>query len=373
MSGPLKGLKVVEMLGLGPAPLAGQLLADLGAEVIIIDRKFDSADNTDIHRRNKKSVVLNLKEKYGWQAAIKLINGSDILIEGFRPGVMEKLKLGPKKFKNSNPGLIFARMTGWGQEGPLSGIAGHDINYQAITGALHAIGPKDGPPIPPLNLVADYGGGSMFLIFGILAAVYEKQKSGLGQVIDVAMVDGVAAMMSVFHSSYARGELSENRASNMLDGGAPYYRCYETLDKKSISVGPIEPKFFAEFLKLAELPEYLLTKQNSKNSWDEQQNLFEETFKRKTLSEWSEIFKNSDSCAMPVTPLSEVAQNDHNKARNSYIEINKIMQPAPAPRFSRTPPKRPTAPVGSGESNNEILSDIGFSDNEIEIISLEVS
>ena len=210
-------------------------MADLGAEVIIIDRKIDNADSTDIQRRNKKSVALNLKTRLGKKAAKNLINASDVLIEGFRPGVMEKLQLGPDDFKISNPRLIYSRMTGWGQSGPLSGMAGHDINYLSITGALHAIGPKEGPPVPPLNLAADYGGGSMFLIFGILSALYERVNSGLGQVIDVAMVDGVASMMSVFHSAYARGDFSEKRASNMLDGGAPFYRCYETSDGKYLS------------------------------------------------------------------------------------------------------------------------------------------
>tara|TARA_B100000287_G_scaffold46497_1_gene41476 strand:+ start:3048 stop:4169 length:1122 start_codon:yes stop_codon:yes gene_type:complete len=373
MSGPLAGLKIIEMLGLGPAPLAGQLLADLGAEVTIVDRKFDSVDHTDIHRRNKKSVALNLKTKLGHAAAKILINRADILIEGFRPGVMEKLQLGPEEFKKSNPRLIFARMTGWGQDGPLSNTAGHDINYLAITGALHAIGPKKGPPIPPLNLAADYGGGSMFLIFGILAALYERERSGLGQVVDVAMVDGVAAMMSVFHTSFARGDFVEKRASNMLDGGAPYYRCYTTLDDKSISIGPIEPKFFAEFVKLAELPEHLLREQNIKEFWEDQQVLLEKVFKTKTLSEWSRIFNNSDACAMPIIPISEVPLNNHNKARNAYIKINEVVQPAPAPRFDRTPAGYPKAPVGSGGNNKEILSEIGFSDRDIDIIFSEIN
>ena len=373
MSGPLAGLKIIEMLGLGPAPLAGQLLADLGAEVTIVDRKFGSVDHTDIHRRNKKSVALNLKTKLGHAAAKILINRADILIEGFRPGVMEKLQLGPEEFKKSNPRLIFARMTGWGQDGPLSNTAGHDINYLAITGALHAIGPKKGPPIPPLNLAADYGGGSMFLIFGILAALYERERSGLGQVVDVAMVDGVAAMMSVFHTSFARGDFVEKRASNMLDGGAPYYRCYTTLDDKSISIGPIEPKFFAEFVKLAELPEHLLREQNIKEFWEDQQVLLEKVFKTKTLSEWSRIFNNSDACAMPIIPISEVPLNKHNKARNAYIKINEVVQPAPAPRFDRTPAGYPKAPVGSGGNNKEILSEIGFSDRDIDIIFSEIN
>lgn len=371
MSGPLKGLKVIEMLGLGPAPLAGQLLADLGAEVIIIDRKSDNADSTDIHRRNKKSVALNLKTSLGKKAAKNLINASDVLIEGFRPGVMEKLQLGPDDFKISNPRLIYSRMTGWGQSGPLSGMAGHDINYLSITGALHAIGPKEGPPVPPLNLAADYGGGSMFLIFGILSALYERVNSGLGQVIDVAMVDGVASMMSVFHSAYARGDFSEKRASNMLDGGAPFYRCYETSDGKYLSVGPLEPKFFGEFIKLANLPKDLYEKQYSKELWQSQHKLLEKEFRKRTLSEWSEIFKNSDSCVMPIIPISEVGLNQHNIERKSYINIDNVLQPAPSPRFSRTPAGVPKPPIGAGKSNREILSAFGFSEKEIQIISSE--
>ena len=373
MSGPLAGLKIIEMLGLGPAPLAGQLMADLGAEVTIVDRKFEGVDYTDIHRRNKKSVALNLKTSLGHAAAKKLINTADILIEGFRPGVMEKLQLGPEEFRESNPKLIFARMTGWGQNGPLSNTAGHDINYLAITGALHAIGPKKGPPIPPLNLAADYGGGSMFLIFGILAALYERQRSGIGQVVDVAMVDGVSAMMSVFHTSFARGEFSEKRASNMLDGGAPYYRCYKTLDEKDISVGPIEPKFFAEFVRLAELPENFLREQNVKELWEDQQVLLEKVFSTKTLSEWAQIFNASDACVMPIIPISEVPLNKHNKERNAYIKINEVVQPAPAPRFGRTPAGYPNAPVGSGANNKEILSEIGFSNKDIDKISSEIN
>ncbi len=372
MSGPLEGLKVIEMLGLGPAPLAGQLLADLGAEVIIIDRKFGEADKTDIHRRNKKSVALNLKTMLGKKAAKNLINSADVLIEGFRPGVMEKLQLGPEKFKKSNPKLIFARMTGWGQTGPLSNLAGHDINYLSITGALHAIGPKEGPPIPPLNLVADYGGGSMFLIFGILAALYERVGSGLGQVIDVAMVDGVSSMMSVFHSANARGDHSNIRASNMLDGGAPYYRCYETLDGKYLSVGPIEKKFFSEFVNLVGLPNEIVQQQNVKELWGNQHKLLENAFRKKTLVEWSDIFKNSDACVVPIISMSEVSDNNHNKKRKSYIRIEDVLQPSPAPRFERTPASFPKAPIGPGESNKKILSDIGFSDEEINAISSDL-
>ena len=237
---------------------------------------------------------------------------------------------------------------------------------------MHAIGAKEGPPIPPLNLVADYGGGSMFLIFGILAALYERVGSGMGQVIDVAMVDGVASMMSVFHSAHARGDYSNKRASNMLDGGAPYYRCYQTSDRKYLSVGPIETKFFAEFVNLVGLPKETIGEQNVKELWGNHHKLLESAFREKTLAEWSDIFKNSDSCVVPIIPISEVMNNDHNRCRGSYITIDEVLQPSPAPRFERTPASVPNPPIGSGQSNREILSNIGFSDKEIDIISSEV-
>lgn len=281
MSGPLAGLKVVEFSGLGPAPLAGQLLADLGAGVITVDRQSAPADPTDINRRGKRSVALNLKSTAGVQAAKAVIGDADILIEGFRPGVMERLGLGPLECPDR---LIYGRMTGWGQAGPWSQSAGHDINYLAMTGALHAMGPADRPPAPPLNLVADLGGGTMFLLLGILSAVIERGVSGKGQVVDAAMVDGVPAMMGLLHGMLARGTWSNRRGANWLDGAAPFYRCYRCADGKFISVGALEPQFFAELVEKAGLPVSDLGAQNDNNEWAAQSITFADVFATKYVT-----------------------------------------------------------------------------------------
>ncbi|MEM9278262.1 MAG: CaiB/BaiF CoA-transferase family protein, partial [Pseudomonadota bacterium] len=267
MPGPLSSLKIIEMVGLGPCPLAGQLMADLGAEVIVIDRKSGQDISQDVNRRGKKSIALNLKDPEGVETALKLISGSDIIIEGFRPGVMERLGLGQDTCLSANPRLVYGRMTGWGQDGPLSHSAGHDINYLAITGYLHAMGKDGEPPVPPLNIAADYGGGSMFLLMGVLSAIVERNISGKGQVVDAAMCEGVPAMMGLVQSMFAQGTWTRNREDNFIDGGAPYYRCYKTADDKFISVGAIEPQFFAELIRLLELDETLLASQNNKAEW----------------------------------------------------------------------------------------------------------
>ncbi|MDX5401380.1 MAG: CoA transferase, partial [Rhodobacterales bacterium] len=312
MSGPLNGLKLVEMAGLGPCPLAGQLMADLGAEVVVIDRASGPADPTDINRRGKRSVALNLKTEAGLEAARQIIARADILIEGFRPGVMEKLGLGPVDCHEINPGLIFGRMTGWGQEGPMAMTAGHDINYLSLTGALGAIGRADGPPVPPLNLAADYGGGSMFLIFGVLAALFERSRSGKGQVIDVAMVDGVPAMMGLIHQWLALGRWGQGREANLLDGGAPFYRCYATRDGRALSVGPLEPQFFAELVTLAGLPPDHRADQNDPATWPERRALYAQVFAQKTRDEWMAIFDGTDACVAPVLDWDEVEHHPHN-------------------------------------------------------------
>jgi alpha-methylacyl-CoA racemase len=249
MSGPLTGLKVVEMQGLGPAPLAGQFLADLGAEVILVARRSGPADPADINNRGKRSVALNLKHPEGVEAALRLIDRADVLIEGFRPGVMERMGVGPEDCHARNPRLVYGRMTGWGQDGPWAQMAGHDINYLGLTGFLHATGRRDDAPTPPLNIAADYGGGTMFLLFGIMAALWERNRSGLGDVIDAAMVDGASALMSLIHAFRARGQWSEAREANLLDGGAPFYRCYECACGNFLAVGPLEPQFFAELVE----------------------------------------------------------------------------------------------------------------------------
>ena len=360
MAGPLTGLNVVEMTGLGPCPLAGQLLADLGAGVVVIDRKSAAADPTDINRRGKRSVALNLKSVEGLEAARRLIARADILIEGFRPGVMEKLGLGPADCHASNPGLIIGRMTGWGQEGPLAMTAGHDINYLSLTGALGAIGRADGPPVPPLNLAADYGGGTMFLIFGVLAALFERGRSGRGQVVDAAMVDGVPAMMGLIHQGLAQGWWGQGRESNMLDGGAPYYRCYATKDGKALSVGPLEPQFFAELVERAGLPPEHRADQTDPATWAERRALYAQVFARKTRDEWMAIFDGSDACVAPVLDWDEVEHHPHSAARGTFCRVDGVMQAAPAPRFDRTPAATPQAPGAPGRDTADILAELGF-------------
>ena len=363
--GPLAGLNVVEMAGLGPCPLAGQMLADMGASVIVIDRKTALADPTDVNRRGKASVALNLKSAEGLQAARRLIDRADILIEGFRPGVMEKLGLGPAQVHSGNPGLVMGRMTGWGQDGPLAMTAGHDINYLALTGALGAIGPADSPPIPPLNLAADYGGGTMFLLFGVLSALYERSKSGLGQVVDAAMVDGVPAMMGLIHQFLAQGQWAREREANLLDGGAPFYRCYATKDGRALAVGPLEPQFFAELTRIAGLPAAHQMDQNDPATWPERRAEYARVFASKTRDEWMALFDGSDACVAPVLDWDEVETHPHMTARKNFFRVNDVMQAAPAPRFDRTPPAHPQPPGGAGADTSQILESMGYSTDEI--------
>ena len=360
MAGPLDGLKLVEMAGLGPCPLAGQLMADLGTTVVVIDRASAPADATDVNRRGKLSVALNLKSPDGLEAARRIIAQSDILIEGFRPGVMEKLGLGPAACHAINPGLIFGRMTGWGQDGPLAMTAGHDINYLSLSGALGAIGRADGPPVPPLNLAADYGGGSMFLIFGVLAALYERSRSGRGQVVDAAMVDGVPAMMGLIHQWLALGRWGQRREANLLDGGAPFYRCYATKDGRALSVGPLEPQFFAELVTLAGLPEAHRADQNDPATWPARRALYAQVFARKTRDEWMAIFEGTDACVAPVLDWDEVEHHPHNAARGTFLRVDGVMQAAPAPRFDRTPAAMPGVPGAPGQDTDTVLTGLGY-------------
>ncbi|UWR26659.1 CoA transferase [Sulfitobacter sp. S223] len=358
MAGPLASLKVVEFSGLGPAPLAGQLLADLGAEVITVDRKAAVADPTDINRRGKKSVVLDLKTEAGLAAARRLIAASDVLIEGFRPGVMERLGMGPETCPER---LIYARMTGWGQNGPLAQTAGHDINYLALTGALHAMGDADRAPVPPLNLVADYGGGTMFLLLGILSAVIERSVSGKGQVVDAAMVDGVPAMMGLIHAMLAQGAWSETRGTNWLDGGAPFYRCYTCACGGYISVGALEPQFHALLLEKANLPAEHSKTQNDAAHWPERRALYERAFAQRSRDEWADIFAGSDACVAPVLTFSEAQFHPHMKARETFIAPNGVLQAAPAPRFSRSKAGEPAQPGAIGGETDTVLEGLGYS------------
>ena len=353
--GPLAGIKMIELAGLGPAPFAGMLLADMGAEVILVERKTQDFRIPDCNRRGKKSIVLNLKDEQDIATLLDLIEKADVLYEGFRPGVTERLGIGPDICLERNPKLIYARMTGWGQTGPLAQAAGHDINYISLTGALHAMGRDDSPPFPPLNLVGDYGGGGMFLVTGILAAYIEAQKSGKGQVIDVAMTDGSAVLMSVFNTLDGIGGWTTKRMSNMLDGGTHYYNCYETKDGKYISIGSIEPQFYDLLLEKMGVNKDRYADQNNQNKWAAFKEDFEAIFKTKTRDQWCEIMEGSDICFAPVIDYKEAQSHPHNVERNTYIELDGIKQPAPAPRFSRTPSQVQHGSRKSGEDQSEVL------------------
>ena len=361
--GPLSSLKIVEFSGLGPAPLAGQLLADLGAQVIAVDRKAAKADPNDINRRGKRSVVLDLKSDAGLSAAKRLIAASDVLIEGFRPGVMERLGLGPEGCGES---LIYARMTGWGQDGPLAQTAGHDITYLALTGALNAMGEAGRPPVPPLNLVADYGGGTMFLIFGILAALIERGVSGKGQVVDAAMVDGVPAMMGLIHGFLGNGFWSEERAANWLDGAAPFYRCYTCADGKFVAVGALEPQFFALLVEKLGLPEDYLKTQNDRATWPEKTQALADIFATRSRDSWADLFEGSDACVAPVLTFSEAKAHPHLAARQTYISPGGVQQSGTAPRFSRSTPSQPQPSTPPGADTHAVLAELGLTEAEIE-------
>lgn len=355
MSGPLASLKVVEFSGLGPGPLAGQLLADLGADVVTVDRAAAPADPTDINRRGKRSVVFNLKSAEGLADAKALIAASDVLIEGFRPGVMERLGLGPAECPDT---LIYARMTGWGQTGPWAMTAGHDINYLALTGALHAMGEPGQPPVPPLNLVADYGGGTMFLIFGILAAVIERGVSGKGQVVDAAMVDGVPAMMGLIQGMLAAGRWTEERGQNWLDGAAPFYRCYTCSDGKFVAVGALEPQFYVLLLAGLELPSDLAADQNDRATWPDRRAQFAGIFATRTRDDWADVFAGTDACVAPVLTFSEAAQHAHMRHRKTFDSPKGVQQSNSAPRFSRSRPDAPQAATAPGADTQTILAEL---------------
>lgn len=346
--GPLAGIRVVEFAGLGPGPHAATLLADLGADVVCIQRPglIPPAGHRDQIQRGRTIVEANLKDPEQVEKVLGLIERADVLIEGFRPGVTERMGLGPDAALARNPRLVYGRMTGWGQEGPLADVAGHDINYISLTGVLHAIGRKGERPVPPLNMVGDFGGGSMFLIFGILSALVERQTSGKGQVVDAAMVDGALALSHMMWAFRGRGIWSDERGTNMLDSGAPYYDTYETSDGKYMAVGAIEPQFYALLLQGLGLDAAELPAQNDFSAWPELQKLFTEKFLSKTRDEWSLIFVGTDACVSPVLTWAEASGNEHIAARGSLVELDGVTQHAPAPRFSRTPADAPTPPAG---------------------------
>lgn len=365
--GPLQGIKIIEMGAIGPGPFAGMLLADMGAEVIVVERYSVSKEHRmpDCNRRGKKSIALNLKQPEGVETLLQLIEQADVLFEGFRPGVMERLGLGPDICLARNPKLIYGRMTGWGQEGPLAKAAGHDINYISLTGALFATGRADDKPVPPLNLVGDYGGGGMFLVTGILAALIETQRSGKGQVVDAAMTDGSAVLMSIFNSLHAMGMWTPKRGVNLLDSGAHFYDTYETKDGKYVSIGSLEPQFYAQLIEKAGLDPETFSNQMSQQEWPTLKEKLSEVFKRKIQAEWCEIMEGSDVCFAPVLDFIEAQQHPHNVARETYIEVDGLVQPAPAPRFSRTPSEVQFGPRAAGENTEEVLGNWGFSEEQI--------
>jgi alpha-methylacyl-CoA racemase len=363
--GPLTGLKIVEFAGIGPGPFCGMLLSDLGADVVRIDRKGQGRGSpADITSRGRRSVALDLKKPEAVEACLKLMDGADAVIEGFRPGVMERLGLGPDVALKRNPKLVFGRMTGWGQTGPYAMAAGHDMNYIAITGALHAIG-TDEKPIPPLNLVGDFGGGALYLAFGLLAGVIQARDSGKGQVIDCAMSDGAASLMAMFYGFKAAGGWKEQRRSNLLDGGAHFYDTYQCSDGKWVSIGSIEPQFYALLLEKTGINDPEFQKQHDRSAWDDLRGKLAHVIAQKTQAEWTEIMGGTDVCFAPVLDLDEAPKHPHNVARQTFVEIGGVVQPAPAPRFSATPGAIQGPPPAIGAHDREALSEWGFSESEI--------
>ncbi|HEY8069192.1 MAG TPA: CaiB/BaiF CoA-transferase family protein [Burkholderiales bacterium] len=369
--GPLAGIKIVEFEAIGPGPFAGMLLADMGADVILVDRPASAGLGLerqrwmDVMMRGKRSVTLDLKSKEGAAAALELLARADALIEGFRPGVMERLGLGPEAVFKRNPKLVYGRMTGWGQDGPLAARAGHDLNYIALAGVLHAFGRKGGAPVPPLNLVGDFGGGGMLLGFGIACALVEARASGKGQVVDAAMVEGASLLATMFSGMLAAGSWQEERGSNVLDTGAPWYEVYETKDGNHVSIGAIEAKFYEELLQRLGLGALTLPSQHDRKGWPALRKAFSEKFLEKSRDEWCKVFEGSDACFAPVLNFSEARTHAHNAARKSFVTVGKVTQPAPAPRFSRTPAAVRRAPPERGEGGRQALLDWGFSAAEI--------
>ncbi len=364
--GPLKGIRIIEIAGIGPGPFCAMMLADMGADIIRVDRKGASGmGKFDVLCRGRRSVAVDLKNPAAKELVLKLVEKADGLQEGFRPGVMEKLGLGPDTCLKRNPKLVYGRMTGWGQEGPINQAAGHDINYISLSGALHAIGNHGKKPVPPLNLVGDFGGGGMLLAFGMVCGILEAQKSGKGQVIDAAMVDGSAALMGMMYGMKAAGIWTEQRGSNMLDTGAHFYDTYETADGKHISIGSIEPQFYALLLTLAKIDDPDFQNQHDRASWPKLKEKIAAVFKTKTRDQWCEIMLGSDVCFAPVLSMEEAMKHPHNVARKSFVEIDGVPQPGPAPRFSRTIPEIQGPAPSPGQHNESALLSWGISDEQI--------
>ena len=365
-SGPLRGLRVVEVGGIGPGPFAAMLLADMGADVIRVDRPGPVADErataTDVLHRGRRSIVLDLRRPEAVEALLTLVERADVLIEGFRPGVMERLGVGPERCHARNPGLVYGRMTGWGQTGPWASMAGHDINYIALAGALHPIGREGEPPAVPLNLLGDFGAGALYLVVGVLAALWERDRSGRGQVVDAAIVDGAASLTAMLHGMLAAGTWRDERGVNLLDTGCPWYDVYQTADGGWMAVGPLESRFYAEFIARLGLPEDLARPRPGPSEWPRLRRAIAGVFATRTRAEWEAVFAGSDACVTPVLSLKEATEHPHLVARGTFVEVDGVRQPAPAPRFDRTPGAIQRPPARRGQHTREVLESWGVPD-----------
>ena len=374
--GPLAGIKVIELAAVGPVPFCAMLLSDMGAEVLRLDR-IDPGDSLlpvvddagfAVLNRGRRSVAIDLKHERSAETVLRLAERADVLIEGFRPGVAERLGIGPDECCARNPRLIYGRMTGWGQDGPLAHAPGHDINYISLAGPLAALGEPGSPPSPPLNLVGDFGGGALFLAFGVVAALHEAGKSGRGQVLDVSMVEGAAYLSTPFYGMTASGYWRRERGANLLDGGAPFYSVYECKDGRYLSVGAIEGRFYGELLRLTGLDAEDLPAQFDRARWPEARERFARLFRTKTRDEWCGLLAGSGACVAPVLDFVEAPHHPHNAARGSFVEVEGVVQPGPAPRFSRTPPEVRRSPSSGGDHSREALADWGFGAEEIDAL-----
>lgn len=368
--GPLEGVRVIELAGIGPGPFCAMLLGDLGADVVRVDRPSGAAGAlpgplASISGRSRRSIAVDVKHPDGLSVVLDLVVGADVLIEGFRPGVAERLGVGPAACHERNPGLVYGRMTGWGQEGDLAATAGHDIDYIALTGALHAIGRPGERPVPPLNLVGDYGGGALYLAVGILAALVARERTGQGDVVDAAMIDGAASLMGPFSFLTAVGAWSDQRGANLLDGGAPFYDTYITADERYVAVGALEPQFFAELVAGLDLDPTSLPPQYDPAGWPAMREQLAAAFSTRSRDEWAAHFAGTDACVAPVLSLAEAPHHSHHQQRATYIEVDGRVEPAPAPRFAESRTTDPVPPPGPGEHTDEILRELGRSPADI--------
>jgi alpha-methylacyl-CoA racemase len=366
--GPLHGLKVIELAGIGPGPYAAMLLADMGAEVVRVERPGPPASSVppdqDVLRRNRRSIIVDLGHPDGVRTVLSMATNADVLLEGFRPGVTERLGLGPVDCWAVNPRLVYGRMTGWGQSGPLAPTAGHDIGYIAVSGALGSIGRAGQGPVPPVNLLGDFGSGSTFLVIGVLAALWEAARSGRGQVVDAAIVDGASSLTALLHGLIAAGQWKDQRGCNFLDTGVPWYDTYRSADGEWMAVGALEPKFYTEFTRLLGLSDDVAAFRDDPSMWPQLQDAIAQAFSSRTRAEWTAVFEGTDACVAPVLSLTEAAHHPHLAARDTFIDVGGVTQPAPAPRFSRTVPPCPTPPTAIGADTVDVLRDCGIADIE---------